>query len=212
MRLRVTVTAVLLLLVCLPRFNMWDPGPIGRWTAAARNTPWGHPIDVEGYARFVEYARGREPAGRMLAPFAYRPLAPAIAALMPGSATTAINLLNVASLLAVLLLLEQIGRRAGLGGRGRWAAGLMFACSFPAFYYGAIGFIDPVAMLLATLFLLLTLGRAPTLVLVVVMSLAVLAKETNAVFALLPPGFAFARDGRGRGAATRTARGYRWSG
>ncbi|HEU4724087.1 MAG TPA: hypothetical protein VFU59_02190 [Candidatus Eisenbacteria bacterium] len=192
MKTRFAVLALLLVVVCIPRFQMWDPGPVGRLAAGAKSGPWGHPIDVEGYERLVQYFRGAAPADSMIAPFCFRPLAPAVASVIPAPPGVAINLVNIASLLLVLLVLERIGLLAGLGSRGRWAAGLLFTLSFPTFYYGAIGFIDPVAILFASIFLLLTLQGSGLLLLIPALVLAVLAKETNAVLALLPLAGAYA--------------------
>jgi hypothetical protein len=182
---RWTALSILLLAVAIPRFDLWDPGPIGRFTAGAKANAWGRPIDVEGYARLVAWFRGAAPADSMIAPFCFRPLAPAIAAAIPGPPTRSLNVLNLAALLATLALLEAIGATLRFGARGRWAMGLLFAVSFPTFYYGAIGFVDPVAIACATLVLLLTLRGAPSPALVAACVLATLAKETNAAFALL---------------------------
>ncbi|HSQ59165.1 MAG TPA: hypothetical protein VLT84_01815 [Acidobacteriota bacterium] len=203
--LRWATAAVLLLLVALPRFDMRDPGSIGKMTAGAKETPWGHPLDVEGYARLVGWFRGTAPTDSMIPPFCYRPLAPALAAPFPARPVTAINLVNLAALLSTLALLQAIGATIGLGARARWAAMLLFAVSFPAFYYGAIGFIDPVAILFASALLLATLRGAPLVLLVPLAGFATLAKETNAVFALLPLIGALRARGRGAGALARAA-------
>lgn len=183
---RWAAAAALLLLVALPRFDMRDAGPIGRLTAGARETPWGHPLDVEGYERLTEWFRGAAPADSMIPPFCYRPLAPALAAPLPAPPVTALNLVNVAALLLTLGLLGAIGATVGLSAGGRWAAMLLFAVSFPTFYYGAIGFIDPLAILFAAALLLATLRGAPLVLLVPLAVFAALAKETNALFAILP--------------------------
>jgi hypothetical protein len=183
---RLGLLTVLLILVCLPRFNMWDPGPIRGWTAAARAaTAYGHPIDVEGYVRLVRYFRGEAYASDLIAPFCHRPLAPAVASVLPFAPTTAINVVNLASLIAALWILDAICGVAGLGGRGRWAAGLMWVVAFPTFGYGTIGFVDPVAIATSALVLLLVLRRAPLAALVGAVALATLAKETNALVAFV---------------------------
>jgi len=203
MLLRVGALTVLLLLVCLPRFNrMWDPAAIRG--EAARSTPWGHPIDVEGYTRLVRYFRGHLQPAALIAPFCHRPLGPALAAALPAAPLTAINLVNLASLAAAIWLLDGIGGLAGLRSRGRLAAGLLFVFSFPTFYYGTIGFIDPIALATAALVLVLVVRGAPMAALVPAIALATLAKETNVAFALLPLGMGVAERSWGR-AARRSA-------
>lgn len=199
MLMRVGAITVLLVLVCLPRFNrMWDPAAIRG--EAARNTPWGHPIDVEGYARLVRHFRGDLQPAALIAPFCHRPLGPALAAALPAAPLTAINLVNLASLAGVIWLLDAIGGLAGLRSRGRWAAGLLFVFSFPTFYYGTIGFIDSIALATAALLLLLVIRGAPLAALIPAIALATLAKETNAVFALLPLGASIVDRSWGRSA------------
>jgi hypothetical protein len=204
---RVLALSALLVLVCIPRFNMWDPGPLRAMTAAARTaTEFGHPIDVEGYARLVRYLRGEVEAGALIAPFCHRPLGPGLAAALPAAPITAINLVNLASLIAALWLLDAITGLVAPGPRARWLAGLMFVVSFPAFYYGTIGFVDPVALATASLVLWLMLKGASMAVLVPALALAVLAKETNAALAVLPFGAALARGSVVRpGGARRVA-------
>jgi len=203
MLLRVGAVTVLLVLVCLPRFNrMWDPGSLRG--AAAIDAPVGHPIDVEGYARLVRYFRGDLPAAALIAPFCYRPLGPALAAGLPAAPVTAINLVNLASLAGVVWLLDAVGGLAGLRSRGQWAVGLLFVFSFPTFYYGTIGFIDPIALATAALVLLLVIRGAPMAALIPAIALATLAKETNVALALLPLGVGIAQRSWGR-SAWRTA-------
>ena len=197
---RIVTTIVLLVLVCLPRFNMWDPGPMRGWTTTSRVVPWGHPIDVEGYVRLVKYFRGEAAAGELIGPFSSRPLGPALAAAIPVEPITALNLVNLASLIVTLWLLDATCGLLGLGSRARWAAALLFVLSFPTFYYGTIGFVDPVALAASALVLMLVLRGAPLAALVPAIAFGVLAKETNAALALLLIGAGVAR--RSVGAAT----------
>jgi hypothetical protein len=62
---------------------------------------------------------------------------------------------------------------------------ILFTVSFPTFYYGTIGFVDPPSVSLITLSAHLTLRRRYVAVGAIGL-LAVLVKETNAVIALLP--------------------------
>ncbi|HET9951115.1 MAG TPA: hypothetical protein VFS09_04900 [Candidatus Eisenbacteria bacterium] len=185
MRGTLVLTAILLAVAAI-RFDYWDPGPVRRLTAGAHGLPWGHGVDVEGYVRLVAYFRGSAPADSMLAPFCFRPLVPAAASLLPFPALTALDVVNLLALAGALLLLLAVMRRIGLGERSRWYGGLLFALSFPTFYYGAIGFVDPVAILAAALLLHLTLREAPLPLLAAVAILAALVKETNAAFCVLP--------------------------
>lgn len=123
-----------LVLVCLPRFDRADHG-IDRWTGSGG--------DHEHYVRQVRFYRGEEEQGAH-APFAYRPLVPALAAWFPVAPLTAIDLVNLAALLVALGALLALLRDLHLAPRWRAAGGALFVLSFPTFYYGTIGVVDPV--------------------------------------------------------------------
>ncbi|MGE5175534.1 MAG: hypothetical protein ACM3JJ_04090 [Hyphomicrobiales bacterium] len=200
---RTVLFLALLAVVVGPRFDLRDPGPIRRLTAGATAGAYGHPIDVEGYVRLVAWFRGQAPADSMIAPFCYRPLAPALASPLPVPELTALDTVNVLALAIAVLLLDRILLATGAGGRGRTAGLLLFIVSFPTFYYGAIGFIDPVAVLVVTWAALLALRErwgwfAATVV------LGVAVKETNAVIALFPLLRSWGRGGPDRVAWRRT--------
>jgi hypothetical protein len=177
--------AATLLLVALPRFNLGDPGVIHNFTLTARATRYGLPLDVAGYVRLVEYYRGTTPADSLIPPYCYRPAVPFIASTLPFDPLTSINLINLVCLFLSVLVLDRILRRIGYGVGARTAGELMSIISFPTFYYGTIGFVDPVAVLAITLGIFLTL-RGERFLLFVCLVLGTLAKETNAVIALLP--------------------------
>ena len=177
--------AACLAVVALPRFDLRDPGIIGRFTVSATATPYGLPIDVEGYRRLVLYYRGEAPADSMVPPFCYRPLAPYVASFIPAPALTAINVLNLLSLFGTMLIIDLVLRYLGIRGRARTIASLLLIFSFPTFYYTTIGFIDPVAMLWVTLLLFQTL-RGWMWPAMACSLLAVLTRETNLAFTVLP--------------------------
>ena len=80
------------------------------------------------------------------APFRYRPLTPVLAAPLPFDAMTAINLVNVAALAAAAMGMWWILAALGATERARTLGCLLFIVSFPTFYYGAIGYVDPLAI------------------------------------------------------------------
>jgi len=137
--------------VALPRFNLHDPGPIRKLTARATATVYGLPLDVEGYIRLADYYRGRIPADSLIQPYSYRPLVPLAASLLPFDAQTAINVIDALCLLLTVIVLDRFLALLGLDSRARNAGCLLFIVSFPTFYYGTIGFVDPAAVLFAAL-------------------------------------------------------------
>jgi hypothetical protein len=132
----------------------------------------------------------------MLPPYCYRPLGPYLASFIPASPLTAINLLNLVALFITLVFLDRVLGLLGVGGRSRMVAGLLFIFSFPVFYYATIGFVDPLAILWATLLFYLTL-RGSWWPAAVCSVLAVLTKETNLVFTPLPGAWLWLTHRRG---------------
>ena len=68
----------------------------------------------------MRYFRDEAPASELIAPFCYRPLGPALAAVLPAPPITAINIVNLACLIGTVWLLDAIGGLVGLRSRGRW--------------------------------------------------------------------------------------------
>ena len=173
------------MLVASLRFNLHEPGPLRRLSDAARAAPYGHPIDVEGYIRLGEYFRHRVPADSLIQPFSYRPLIPFAASLLPFRVETSINLINLLSLAVAIVLLDFLLLELGFVTRYRTVGCLMFSFSFPTFYYGAIGFLDPVVALMVILMGYMAI-RGKHVAFLITLALSVLVKETNAAFSVLP--------------------------
>jgi hypothetical protein len=186
------VLVLVLFSFALIRFDLRDPGPVGRLTAGATATRYGLPLDVAGYVRLTAYFRGQAPADSMIPPYCYRPLVPLLASALPWNPLTSIDVLDIACLLLTLVLLDRLLLRAGYGTRARTLGGLLFAASFPTFYYGAIGFVDPAVLLTLTGMALAAIGGRP-LAFTIWFVAGVLVKETNAVMAALPGVWAWAR-------------------
>ncbi|MGE5178990.1 MAG: hypothetical protein ACM3PF_07870 [Bacteroidota bacterium] len=193
-----------LLAVALIRFDLRDPGPIRRLTAGATATRYGLPLDVAGYVRLTAYFRGEVPSDSLIPPFCYRPLVPLAASVLPWSPLTSIDLIDLACLVLTLVALDRLLRHAGYETLGRTTGCLLFAVSFPTFYYGAIGFLDPVVVLtLAGMALAALRGRRIAFAAWLV--IGVLAKETDAIMAALPGLWAWSRGEPLRSAVRVTA-------
>ncbi len=132
----------------------------------------------------------------MIAPFCFRPLAPLIASVIPAPPLTALDILDLVSLLGTLFLLDHVMRRLGYEARARVVGGAVFAVSFPTLYYGAIGFVDPVAILSVTAFMACVLQERPMWLISLLAVLASLVKETNVAFSILPLAYHLARGRR----------------
>jgi hypothetical protein len=100
----ITALILSLILVCYPRFNRQDIGPIQKFTGKIEGKP--SLGDSPHYTNYVNYFRGDSSIRQINLPFLYRPLAPLIASLLPiKDPMTAINVLNVFSLYVALVFL-----------------------------------------------------------------------------------------------------------
>ena len=160
----------MLLAVTTPRFNQNDLGPIGTLTGTVEGGNLG---DARHYIRYVDAIRG-DVEDLPPAPFRYRPLTPVLAAPLPFSSLTAINIVNVAALGMGTMGVWWILSVLGVDERRRVLGALMFIVSFPTFYYGSIGYVDPlsIAFIVFGTGAVLTDHRMLVLALVVVGSLA----------------------------------------
>ena len=152
---------------------------------AGRSTNIALPMsDASCYILSVEYFRGNAQKENLVLPFAYRVLGPFIAAMLPiSNPLTALNVLNVVSLVLGGGFLYLLLRKLRYSATSSFIGGMMYAVSFPVFYYGAIGLTDPLTIPIISLFTVLLYTKrwwalAPVLV------LGALARETTIV--LLP--------------------------
>ena len=186
--LRTTIVIALLLslaLVVYPRFNRQDIGSlkdnvVGR--APDGKVSMG---DTPEYINGVRYYRGEIAKNQLSTPFAYRVGVPYVAALLPiRDPMTALNCLNYIGLALVLFFLHGTMRAMGYGFRETVFGDFIFVFSFPVFYYGSIGMVDPVwlTVLSAGLF---CLYRQQWMWLCVVTTLGAFIRETTIVLVVV---------------------------
>ncbi len=142
------VFATILVIICSPRFNRRDIG-ISRWTTSSLG-------DSIQYTRMVDYYRGEGEAGNVHVPFSYRPLVPYLASLLPFKSNTSVNAVNVTSLCVALFFLMKLLKKETMSLSLTALGAALFVISFPTFYYGAIGYTDPViiAFFMVSLFII----------------------------------------------------------
>jgi len=132
-----------LIIVCMPRFNRKDIGFIKHFTSGGKSS--SELLEDAGhYIHYVEYFRGINISKPIITPVNYRPFVPFIAAFLPFDPMTAINIINIFSLLLTLFFLNLLLYYLQFSFSLRIIGSLLFIFSFPTFYYGAIGYIDPV--------------------------------------------------------------------
>ncbi len=176
-----TILLLGLVIVCWPRFNLDTGG------------------DQRHYAEVVRYLRGQTDASTLSAPFAYRLAAPLLAHRLPLEPMTALNIINVLALGFTTLLIHRTVLRLPRSTQAAFIAAALFVFSFPTFYYGSIGYVDPVLIVFLALFVLGCCNRNHRLVAVAFL-LGCWAKESMLLtipayvaFASSHPGFTRAR-------------------
>lgn len=148
MRIVLSVGLLLCLaLVLLPRFNRQDIGPL-KEHVVGRGTDGGQSMgDAPEYIRAVQYYRGLVSRDQLVTPFAYRVGVPYVAALLPvKDPMTALNSINGVALALALVFLHGFLRTLGYDFKTAAVGCFLFVFSFPVFYYGAIGLVDPVGL------------------------------------------------------------------
>ncbi len=173
--LKALMLFALVVLVTGPRFNRMDLGLSG--LTRSPEVAGVAPYDAANYADCVRWWRGEPVVQPLATPFSRRLLGPAIASLLPAEPMTALNVVNVLAVYLAALAVFAAQRSLGQRDAVAWLVCGLYVVSFPVFYYGAIGYIDPVVLLFHSLFVLgLCWGSAPACVLALV--LGCMAKES----------------------------------
>ncbi len=145
-----------LALVCYPRFNRQDIGIIKNYTGRIQGQP--SLGDAEFYLKYVEYIKDRDSVdpAEIDVPYLYRPLVPMIAASMSFfNPMTALNVINLLCLAMAVLFFVKWLSMTGFSFRHSIIGGYLFVVSFPVFYYGTVGYLDPCVLPVLTFGLLL---------------------------------------------------------
>jgi hypothetical protein len=125
---------------------------------------WGGTVeDSLAYYNTARYLRGEIPASELRAPFPYRLLAPALAALIPGDTRQSFALLNWLCIGSTAVMLAGSVLRAGANRKAAVIAGLMLILSVPTFWYAPYLLTDPASICARAAFVLAVLSGQPWL-------------------------------------------------
>lgn len=142
---------------------------------------WGGTVaDSHYYHQVAQYLRGELPQESLRAPFAYRVLAPAIAAALPGDVRGTFVLTNWFSVTAAATVIYLTHLKLGFSERAAILAGCFLIFSVPTYWYAPYLTVDPLSVLLRALVVYLVLGGA-TIGAAVVGLLAVVTREDNLI-------------------------------
>ena len=129
------ISVAIIIILSFPRFAAQDIGFLrGRVN---------FPPDAIEYADYVEFFRGDVALSEVRAPFVYRPIIPAIASILPISdAQSAVAVLCILCLCLTVPILFSIFSSVDIGRKGSLLGVLIFAMSFPVFFFGPTGILD----------------------------------------------------------------------
>ena len=125
---------------------------------------WGGTIaDSQAYYDTARWLRGEIDASGLVAPFPYRVLVPAIAAILPGEVRNTFAALNWVLVTAGACVMSAAVLRAGLGHKRAIAAGLLMIVSLPTFWYAPYLLVDPGSVCARAAFVLALVTGQPWL-------------------------------------------------
>lgn len=107
-------------------------------------------LDSYNYVQYVNYYNGKDVSEEVTKPYSYRFLVPMLASLLPFDSFTSLNIINMSSEILTVLFLMYIFGAMGFSDKVQLAGGLIFAVSFPIFYYGVVGLLDAPAIFIIT--------------------------------------------------------------
>ena len=137
------VLVATMLVVIYPRFDRQDRFGIDQFTSKGQPSAIAL-ADAGKYINHVKFFRGEVGSESLRAPWAYRPLPTFLASFVPLKPITAINVINFIFLFLGLLFLLKSLAILGISATTTALGGFAYVVSFPVFFYGAIGYIDPV--------------------------------------------------------------------
>ncbi|WP_288379957.1 hypothetical protein [uncultured Massilia sp.] len=125
---------------------------------------WGGTVaDSQAYYDTARWLRGEIDASQLVAPFPYRVLVPAIAAILPGDLRNTFAALNWVLVTAGACLMSAAVLRAGLGHKRAVAAGLLMIVALPTFWYAPYLLVDPGSVCARAAFVLAVVTGQPWL-------------------------------------------------
>lgn len=125
---------------------------------------WGGTVeDSLAYFTTAQYLRGDVPASALRAPFPYRLLMPALAALLPGELHDSFARLNWLCVVGAACAMALAAARLGMDKRRIAIAGLLLIVSVPTFWYAPYLLTDPGSNCARAVFVLGVLTGQPWL-------------------------------------------------
>jgi hypothetical protein len=166
-----SVGVVFTILMGLIRFDYNDPWLLKKMGAERQG-------DTIEYESIIDYVRGNyTDADNLKKPFTFRPLTIYMAAPLPFSPLTSLNIINLFFLsTAAVIFFLMVYRLTGNNKLALFAA-ILHGISFPLIFYGTIGLVDPGIIFFLSLGVYLIILKKYQWILLLIIP-ATLAKET----------------------------------
>lgn len=153
-----TLLAVITALACLVRFSFQYP-------------------DSQYYMEMVGFFRGEVSASELNAPFAYRPLLPFIAAILPFAPQITISFLNLCFIVLLSWVYFLIAKEYEVSILIAFLTSAIYSVSWVVMYYGAVVLVDPGAILCLSLAFLMMIRNKERWKIGLVLLIGVFIKE-----------------------------------
>ncbi len=137
------ILCVLLVAVVLPRFDRRDVFGVHKISSAGEGTLG----DAHYYLNHIRFYRGEGGVELLRSPYSFRPFPIALAAPLPFSPMTSLNLVNLVAMLISLIYLLRILKHLNFSPGTCFLGALLYIFSFPTFYYSTIGYVDPLLIM-----------------------------------------------------------------
>lgn len=104
--------------------------------------------DSYNYVQYINYYNGQNVSEEVVKPYSYRFFVPLAASFLPFDSLTSLNIINLSCEILGLLYLIKILSLIGFRNKSIFYTSLLYAVSFPVFYYGVVGLLDAPAIFL----------------------------------------------------------------
>ncbi|HAU67958.1 MAG TPA: hypothetical protein DCW52_06110 [Gammaproteobacteria bacterium] len=142
-KLQWIILLAVLIALLIPRFDRADRFGLDQFTTKG-NPAIEHLADAKKYIDQIRYFRGEGGVELLKAPWVYRPIPALLATPIPLEPMTALNVVNFFALCIGLFYLVRVLQKLNLSNTTVFIGGLSFVASFPVFFYGSIGYVEPV--------------------------------------------------------------------
>lgn len=173
----IAILSLLFVLILFPRFNRNDIPILRPFVGLA---PGELSLDQQNYYNFTEYFKSQNTIESVSTPYSYRPLLPFISSLLPFDSLLSISIVSILSLIVSMWASWLTIKKLGFAQCYSILSLFLFVLSFPLFYYGSGGYLEPFSNMIIYLIVLATVYNNTTGV-VLLFIIGAATKETTII-------------------------------